>query len=272
MIILLAIIPVCYHYFTIIAYRQKKHAWSLERRFAMTLGDKRVLVIAGGSDIGLGMARGAAREGTNVLIASRDPKKIAEAAENIGATSAAIDVHDENNVARFFKDNGAFDPIAFAAGDWEGIAAGALADLDLVKVVGRPTTRFWVAVAVATHGASLQPPGGSYTIPNGMIAHRPMKGLPIVTAGACAVEGLALGLAVDLAPARELHLPRPDRNRDVERVPRRLSRHADGDDAETVGAASGTNRRGWRGLSHLHAQQLPDWTGPKIEGGIVLAN
>ncbi len=168
----------------------------------MTLNDMRVLVIGGGSGIGRGVAKGAMQEGAKVVIASRDAKKIAEAAKAIGATSAAIDVRDEDNVARFFQDNGAFDHIAFTAGDWEGIAPGALADLDLAKAAERLTTRFWGAVAVAKHGATRLPPGGSYTITNGMLASRPMKGMPIVTAGACAVEGLALGLAVDLAPVR----------------------------------------------------------------------
>ena len=53
----------------------------------MTLKDKRVLVIGGGSGIGLGVAKGAAQEGAKVMIASRDAKKIAEAAKTIGATS-----------------------------------------------------------------------------------------------------------------------------------------------------------------------------------------
>src|SRR5947199_10827472 len=99
----------------------------------MTLKDKRVLVIGGGSGIGLGVARGAAREGAKVLIASRDAEKLAEAARTIGATSAVIDVRNENDVARFFGDHGAFDHIAFTAGDWDGIVPGALADLDLAK-------------------------------------------------------------------------------------------------------------------------------------------
>jgi NAD(P)-dependent dehydrogenase (short-subunit alcohol dehydrogenase family) len=168
----------------------------------MTLRDKRVLVIGGGTGIGLGVARGAAAEGAKVVIASRDANRIAEAAKAIGATSAAIDVREESNVAQFFKDSGPFDHIAFTAGDRQAIAPGALADLDLVKAAERLTTRFWGAVAVAKHGASKLPPDGSYTITNGMLAHRPRKGLPMVTAGACAVEGLALGLAVDLAPVR----------------------------------------------------------------------
>lgn len=168
----------------------------------MTLQDKHVLVIGGGSGIGFGVARGAAAEGAKVVIASRDAKKIAEAAQIIGASSASIDVRDENNVAQFFKDNAAFDHIAFTAGDWDGFAPGALADLDLVKAAARMTTRFWGAVAVAKHGAAKLPPDGSYTITSGMLAYKPRKGLPMMTAGACAVEGLALGLTVDLAPVR----------------------------------------------------------------------
>jgi len=168
----------------------------------MSLKDKRVLVIGGGSGIGLGVAKGAVQEGAKVVIASRDAKKIAEAAKNIGATSAVIDVRDEGNVAQFFREHGAFDHIAFTAGEWEGLMPGALADLDLAKAAERMATRFWGAVAVAKHGATRLPPGGSYTVTNGMLAHRPMKGLPVVTAGSCALEGLALGLAVDLAPVR----------------------------------------------------------------------
>jgi NAD(P)-dependent dehydrogenase (short-subunit alcohol dehydrogenase family) len=168
----------------------------------MTLEDKRVLVIGGGSGIGLGVAKGAAHEGAKVVIASRDAKKIGEAAKTVGAMAAVIDVKSEQNIAQFFKEHSGFDHIAFTAGDWETLVPGALADLDLTKAAERMTTRFWGAVAVAKHGATKLPPGGSYTITNGMLAHRPMKGMPIVTAGACAVEGLARGLAVDLAPVR----------------------------------------------------------------------
>jgi NAD(P)-dependent dehydrogenase (short-subunit alcohol dehydrogenase family) len=168
----------------------------------MALKDKRILVIGGGSGIGLGVAKGAASEGAAVTIASRDAGKVDRAAKTIGAKSASIDVRDETSVAQFFKDQGAFDHIAFTAGDWETLVTGVLADLDLAKAAQRMATRFWGAVSVAKHGATRLPPGGSYTITNGMLARRPMKGMPIVTASACAVEGLALGLAVDLAPVR----------------------------------------------------------------------
>jgi NAD(P)-dependent dehydrogenase (short-subunit alcohol dehydrogenase family) len=168
----------------------------------MSLKDKHVLVIGGSSGIGFGIAQGAAAEGAKVTIASRNAEKSAEKAKSIGGTSAALDVGEEANIAKFFKEHTGFDHIAFTAGDTDGLSMGALSDLDLKQAANRFNTRFWGAVAVAKHGAIKLPPGGSYTFTNGMLAHMPRKGMPIVSASAMAAEGLALGLAVDLAPVR----------------------------------------------------------------------
>jgi NAD(P)-dependent dehydrogenase (short-subunit alcohol dehydrogenase family) len=62
--------------------------------------------------------------------------------------------------------------------------------------------RFLGALAVAKHGASRLSPGGSYTLTDGMIAHRPRKGSFLSTAMAGGVEHLTRGLAVELAPIR----------------------------------------------------------------------
>lgn len=168
----------------------------------MSLKNKNVLVIGGGSGIGFGIAQGAAAEGAKVTIASRDGKKIADAAMRIGGASAVLDVGEEANIAAFFKAHTGFDHIAFTAGDTDGLGFGALGDLDLKLAASRFNTRFWGAVAVAKHGAIHLPAGGSFTITNGMLAHKPLKGMPIVTASAMAAEGLTRGLAVDLAPVR----------------------------------------------------------------------
>jgi len=45
-------------------------------------------------------------------------------------------------------------------------------------------------------------PDGSITLTSGLMAHRPRKGAPLATAIGGAVEYLARGLAVDLAPLR----------------------------------------------------------------------
>ena len=170
----------------------------------MDLKDKRVLVIGGGSGIGRAIAAGALADGARVVIASTNAEKTARTGAELGAgvSSAMLDVTDEAAVAAFFAGGGAFDHIAFTAGDWAMPPAGPLADLDLAAAARMLNVRFWGAIAVAKHGASTLPPGGSFTVTGGMLAHQPMKGRPLWTAGAGAVEFLTRGLAVDLAPIR----------------------------------------------------------------------
>jgi NAD(P)-dependent dehydrogenase (short-subunit alcohol dehydrogenase family) len=113
-----------------------------------------------------------------------------------------MDVTDEASVAAFFAASGPFDHIAFTAGDWTGPRRAPLAELDLDAMRAVFQVRFWGAAAVARHGATALPPGGSLTLTDGMIAHMPTKGSAISTAMAGAVEHLTRGLAVELAPIR----------------------------------------------------------------------
>ena len=170
----------------------------------MTLDGKRILVIGGGSGIGFAVAEAAAREGAAVTVASSNAQRVEAAAARLGdgAEAAVLDVTDEAAVAAYFQGCGGFDHIATTAGDWGGPRRGALAELDLEAAAGLFRVRFWGALAVAKHGAAALPPGGSLTLTDGMIAHRPTKGSAVSTAMAGAIEHLTRGLAVELAPVR----------------------------------------------------------------------
>ena len=170
----------------------------------MSLNNKRVLVIGGGSGIGQAVAEGAVREGATVVVASRTAEKVAHVAAQLGAaaSSATLDVTDEAAVARFFADAAGFDHIAFTAGDWDGPGPGPLANLDLAQAPKGFHVRFWGALSVAKHGAVRLPPGGSLTLTSGLLAHQPIKGWALATAVVAAAESLSRGLAVDLAPVR----------------------------------------------------------------------
>jgi len=169
----------------------------------VSLSDKRILVIGGGSGIGFAVAEAAAKDGAQVTIASSNAEKIAAAAARIGnrTLGAKLDVTNEGEVATFFG-NQTYDHIAFTAGDWGGPRRGPLAELDLEKAKAQFEVRFWGAVKVAKHAARNMPTGGSVTLTDGMIAHRPAKGSAISTAMTGAVEHLTRALAVEFAPLR----------------------------------------------------------------------
>jgi NAD(P)-dependent dehydrogenase (short-subunit alcohol dehydrogenase family) len=169
----------------------------------MSLTDKRILVVGGGSGIGFAVAEAAADAGAQVTIASSSADKVAAAASRIGnrTIGAKLDVTREDEVAAFFNVQ-TFDHIAFTAGDWGGPRRAPLAELDLAKAMSVFDVRFWGAVKVAKHAAKTMPAGGSLTLTDGMIAHRPQKGSSISTAMTGAVEHLTRALAVEFAPVR----------------------------------------------------------------------
>jgi len=169
----------------------------------MGLAGQRVVVIGGTSGIGFAVAEGALAEGASVVVGSSNPQNVAAAEARLaGAQGFAVDVTDEAAVERAFAEIGAFDHLAFTAGDWGGPRRGLLMDLDLEAGRAIFNVRFWGAAAVAKHAAKSIAPTGSITFTDGMIAHRPTKGSALSTGMAGAVEHLTRGLAAELAPIR----------------------------------------------------------------------
>jgi NAD(P)-dependent dehydrogenase (short-subunit alcohol dehydrogenase family) len=160
------------------------------------------LVVGGASGIGRAVAEAAIAEGAQVVIASTNAARVAEAAASIGATGAVINVKDEEGVAAYFAQSGGFDHIVTTAGDWGGVRGRGLADLDLVAARAAFDVRFWGAMALAKHGAAVLCDGGSFTMTDGTLGHLPQKGMAISTAAAGAIEHLTRALAVELAPIR----------------------------------------------------------------------
>jgi NAD(P)-dependent dehydrogenase (short-subunit alcohol dehydrogenase family) len=169
----------------------------------MSLAEKRVVVIGGTSGIGFAVAKAALEEGARVVVGSSSERKVGRASERLaGAEAFAIDVKAEASVSAFFERVGAFDHLAFTAGDWASFGGGPVRDLDVAGAAAAFTVRFWGAVTTVKHAAPRMREGGSITLTDGMIAHRSRKGAAISTAMAGAVEHLTRALAVELAPIR----------------------------------------------------------------------
>src|SRR4029077_19235724 len=75
-------------------------------------------------------------------------------------------------------------------------------DLELDKASAIFAVRFWGALTAIKHAFKTISPGGSITLTDGMIAHRPRRGSALSSAMAGAIEHLTRGLAVELAPIR----------------------------------------------------------------------
>lgn len=163
----------------------------------------KIVVIGGASGVGHAVAAAALEAGARVVVGSSQASRVEAAAQRLGpgASGHAVDVKDEASVAAFFEAVGPFDHLVFTAGDW-GHMFGATRDLDIEVSKARMEVRFWGAARAAKYAIRQIAPEGSINLTGGMLAHRPMPGAPLVTASANTTEGLAMGLARDLAPVR----------------------------------------------------------------------
>ncbi len=170
----------------------------------ITLRDQTVVVIGGSSGMGYAVAEGALAEGARVVIGSSSQANVAAAVKRLGAgaSGSVADVKDEDTIAAFFDKLGDFDHLVFTAGDQGGFAPAPLAQLDIAAAGEGLKVRFWGALTAIKHAQERMAANGSITLTGGLMAHLPMKGLPLVTAFGGAIEHLVKGLAVDLAPIR----------------------------------------------------------------------
>jgi NAD(P)-dependent dehydrogenase (short-subunit alcohol dehydrogenase family) len=167
------------------------------------LDGTKVVVIGGASGVGFAVAAAALEAGVDVVVGSSQAARIEAAAKKLGrgAKGLTVDVKDEASVAAFFDAAGPFDHLVFTAGDW-GHMFGPTRDLDVEASKARMEVRFWGAARAAKYAIRRIAKDGSITLTGGMLAHRPMPGAPLTTASAHTSEGLAIGLARDLAPIR----------------------------------------------------------------------
>ncbi|MDE1147713.1 MAG: SDR family oxidoreductase [Azospirillaceae bacterium] len=169
----------------------------------MSLAGKRVVVIGGSSGIGFAVAAQALGLGAEAVIASSDAGRVQAAAARLpGATGKAVNLRDEAGVAAFFTGLGDFDHLVLTAGDWGTSMFAPARDVDLELMRDGFTVRFWGALAAVKHACRTIAADGSITLTGGVMSQRPAKGMPLATAIGGAIEHLAKGLAIDLAPVR----------------------------------------------------------------------
>ena len=164
-----------------------------------SLSGKDVLVIGGSSGIGYATAAGALAEGAKVTIASRSEEKLRAARESLqGRVEArAIDVADGAAVEAFFGASPVYDHIVVSGAAFK---FGTVRDQNIDDAYAAMNVKFWGAYRVARMARVA--PGGSFVFVSGFLSRRPKPNMVLVGAINAALETLAQGLALEMAPLR----------------------------------------------------------------------
>ncbi|MGB3503531.1 MAG: SDR family oxidoreductase [Mesorhizobium sp.] len=170
----------------------------MNQRHPFSLANKRILVVGGSSGIGLAVAKLATELGGDVFIASRSPDKL-EAARQLVARIGVepLDATDPQAVANLFSRHDPFDHVVVSAAE---MAAAPLRGSTLESQRAAMDSKFWSAVHIAREARLNE--GGSLTFVSGALSRRPAAGATLLGAINVALEGLAQGLALELAPIR----------------------------------------------------------------------
>ncbi|RQZ59553.1 short chain dehydrogenase [Burkholderia cepacia] len=165
----------------------------------MKLNDQRVLVVGGSSGIGEATARAFAEAGATVTIASRDAARLAASKDRIGfgVSTGLMDITDDASVRAFLDSAGEFDHVVVSAAQ---TATGPVRGLELDDAYAAMDSKFWGAYRIARAVRIRQ--GGSLTFVSGFLSVRPSKNSVLQGAINAALESLARGLALELAPVR----------------------------------------------------------------------
>nr|WP_231377834.1 SDR family oxidoreductase [Sphingobium sp. JAI105] len=160
--------------------------------------DSRILVIGGSSGIGLEVARLSAAAGAEVVIASRNADRLAAAqAELPGLATLVLDIADEDACRTVLATTQPWDHVVVSAG---GAAPGMIRGRSQTKARRGFDGKFWGAWSVAANARLTDK--ASLTFISGIFAARPQAGNLAASCVNAAVEALAKGLAVELAPIR----------------------------------------------------------------------
>lgn len=167
----------------------------------MSLETKTVVIIGGGSGIGLATALRALAQGARVVIGGRGPDRLEAALVRLGRRASAqpVDTGDVGSLRAFFETVGRFDHLFVPAADY---VVGPIDQLDDAAAESPFRSKFWGQYRAAREAMPYIDETGSITLMAGAAGARPIKGAAAYAACNSAIEGLGRALAIELSPVR----------------------------------------------------------------------
>ncbi|MFH8346552.1 SDR family oxidoreductase [Streptomyces sp. NPDC018045] len=169
--------------------------------------DRTVVVLGGGSGIGLEVARRVVAAGARVVLGGRGEEKLAAAAGELGDAAhwRRVDTTDQASLIAFFAGLTDFDGVDRVHHLFTPAASyrtGPMLELSDEDAESAFESKFWGQYYAVKHAAPLLAPDASVVLMSGAASVRPVGAAPSYVACNAAIEGLGRGLAVELAPVR----------------------------------------------------------------------
>lgn len=165
------------------------------------LRGRTVVLIGGGSGIGLRVAHRVVAAGGRVVLGGRTASRLAAAAQELGdaATWQTVDTGDTAALAAFFDGIERVDHLFTTAASYE---VGPMRELSEAAAASPFDSKFWGQYHAVRLAAPKLADDGSVVLMAGAASARPAGLAPAYVACNAAIEGLGRGLAVELAPVR----------------------------------------------------------------------
>jgi NAD(P)-dependent dehydrogenase (short-subunit alcohol dehydrogenase family) len=181
------------------------------------LSAQHVVIVGGASHMGLATAEAAIKAGARVTLVSRDAAKLQAAAKKLGAQASwlSADASANDAFAVALKSIAPIDHLMVTMS--VTVPAGGVVNTP-VAVAQMAFERLWASYRVIQLAPQLLRLGGSVTLLSGSSGRRPVRGYGVWTALHGAIEALAKGAMLEIAPLRLNVLSpggigmRPDRN------------------------------------------------------------
>jgi NAD(P)-dependent dehydrogenase (short-subunit alcohol dehydrogenase family) len=165
------------------------------------LENARVVIIGGGSGIGMAVAQKAIGAGATVVIGGRNENRLAQATGSLGpaASYRQVDTADKSSIRSFFAGIGRFQHLFTPAATY---ALGPIDEIDDETAESPFRSKFWGQYWAVRDALPHIDEAGSITLMAGAAGARPLKGASAYAACNSAIEGLGRALAVEIAPIR----------------------------------------------------------------------
>ena len=176
-----------------------------------------MLVLGGTSGIGFGVAEALLEHDASVIVSSSSSERVRQTVQRLKAEHPAailqgyicdlgsfntLEIEVADLFSKISKEGGKLDHVVFTAGD--ALAIRRLEDYNLAQIQQAGLIRFFAPIIVAQQCRKhmVESSSSSLTLTTGGIPEHLMKDWGVVQGYLAGVNGLARGLAVDLAPIR----------------------------------------------------------------------